>query len=223
MIITHDQLIPGIDDREMKVMEFKFHNPSEKRLQFNGDSLLRNDSLYSDVKIRFEGPIRFENRPIARNGGGGLDKLSLSDDAPADLLIDLNDSRFRQPAKNAQAFNYTSTDNDGLSTRVSFHLHEVDELQFKKIAGDATVKKMEELKDLILHPNFSTGKTTVSFQLPVKGSAMVKVLDSSLKVLYADKTSNGVFNKQVLMPKNGIYYLTIYQNKSWFVRQIVKE
>ncbi|MDB5119250.1 MAG: type sorting protein [Sphingobacteriales bacterium] len=225
VIIKRDNSIPGLDEKEMKVMEFRFKEPMfEKQVsRFNGDSLLQEGSLLSDVKIRIEGPVRFENRTIARNGEGGLERRPFLGGEPADFLIDRRGIEYRRHPENSQVFNYNSTDRDGISTRVSFRIREVEESQLKKITGSVTVNKIEEVKDLTLYPNFSSGKTTLSFQLPVKGSAGVKILDSSLKVLYSDKVSGDSFSKQLSLPKNGVYYLSINQNKNWFVRQIVKE
>ena len=222
VIIKREMSIPGLDERDMKVMEFKFKEPlSEKRVfKFDGD--LMPDSLLENVRIRIEGPVRFENRTIARNGETLHQRHYLSDE-PAGFSIATHDVELRKHPENSQAFRYNTTDKDGISTSVSFRIHEAEKPQFAKITGSAAVKLMDEVKDLTLFPNFSSGKTTLSFQLLAKGAAEVKILDNNLKMIFSDKVSGESFNKQLALPKNGIYYLTIYQNKNWFVRQIVKE
>lgn len=225
VIKSHDLLIPGIDEKEMKVMEFKFKDPMvDKRFsKLEGDSLLTNDRPLGDVKIRLEGPIRFENRMVFGEGERWLEQPPLLQGAPSDLLVDRNAIKISRYPKNSQSFNYSNVDKDGILTNVSFHVLNVEEAQIKKISGGAPINQMDNVKDLTLFPNFTTGKTTLSFQLPAKGSARVEVLNSNLQVLYADKTSTQDVSKQLLMPINGIYYVTIVQNKNWFIRKIVKE
>ncbi|MDB5014243.1 MAG: type sorting protein [Daejeonella sp.] len=225
IVIKRDNTIPGMDEKDMKVMEFRFKEPTSKErvMKFNEDKLLLGDSLLSDVKIRIDGPVRFDDRVIARIGEDGLEGRPFLGGAPEDFSIDRHHVAFRRHPENSQSFNYNSVDKDGITTRVSFRVHEVEETQLKKITGSATVNQLEDMKDLTLYPNFSSGKTTLSFQLPAKGSSEVKILDSNLKVLYSDKVSGDTYNKQLSLPRNGVYYLTIIQNKNWFVRQIIKE
>jgi len=178
--------------------------------------------LLDDVIILVERPVRFVNRITAINGET-LRKQYCLDGKPADFLMAPNDVEFRKHPENSQAFRYNTTDKDGISTRVSFRIHEAEKPQFAKITGNGIAKLMDDIKDLTFFPNFSSGKTTLSFLLPAKGTAEVKILDNNLKVIFADKVSGESFNKQLTLPKNGIYYLSIYQNKNWFVRQIVKQ
>lgn len=222
VIIKREMSIPGLDEKDMKIMELKFKEPLTEKRVFKFDGDLIPDSLLDDVSIRVEGPVRFVNQITAINGET-LPKRYYLNGKPADFLIAPNDVEFRKHPENSQAFRYNTTDKDGISTKVSFRIHEAEKSQFAKITGTGIAKLMDEVKDLTLFPNFSSGKTTLSFQLLAKGAAEVKILDNNLKVIFADKVSGESFNKQLTLPKNGIYYLTIYQNKNWFVRQIVKE
>ncbi|GAA4334634.1 hypothetical protein GCM10023149_42110 [Mucilaginibacter gynuensis] len=123
--------------------------------------------------------------------------------------------------RNTQNFNYTSTDNDGISTHISYRVSDASKEKVTKIAG---VDKAElGLKDLNLSPEFSTGKTTLTFNLPTKTNAEVQFKDSEGKLLWSDKANAGAFSKTFTLALNGIYYLQIKQGAATAVKRIVKE
>ncbi|MBD1365556.1 T9SS type A sorting domain-containing protein [Mucilaginibacter sp. ZT4R22] len=123
--------------------------------------------------------------------------------------------------KNTQTFNYSNTDNDGISTDVSFRVNDASKETAKRIAG--TEKTALDINDLNLSPEFSTGKTTISFNLEAKTSADVKLTDSEGKALWSDKAAGGSFSKKINLPRNGIYILTVKQGANVAVKRIVKE
>ena len=123
--------------------------------------------------------------------------------------------------KNTQTFNYSNTDNDGISTNVSFRVNDASKETAKRIAG--TEKTALDINDLNLSPEFSTGKTAISFNLEAKTSADVKLTDSEGKALWSDKATGGSYSKKINLPRNGIYFLTVKQGANVAVKRIVKE
>lgn len=122
--------------------------------------------------------------------------------------------------RNTQSFSYSNTNNDGISTHVSFSVGDVNRENLKRISG--AEKADLQINDLTLTPAFSTGKTNLSFALTEKGAADVQFKDSEGKVLWSDKASS-TFYKSFALPQNGIYYLQVKQNGKLCLRRIVKE
>ena len=145
-------------------------------------------------------------------------KVKLNRDFKFDRMTNDN---FEFNRRNTQTFNYSNTDNDGISTSISFRVGDPSKERLKSIAG---VDKAElTLNDLNLTPEFSTGKTTISFNLAAKTAAEVKFTDRDGKTLWADKAAAGSFSKKFSLPLNGIYYLQVKQGAGIAVKRIVKE
>jgi hypothetical protein len=121
----------------------------------------------------------------------------------------------------SQSFDYVNTDNEGISTRLRFRVTEISNEDLKKMPHVEGGKF--EISDLNLVPEFSTGKTLLMFNLPEKGLADVKLIDSEGKVLWNDKSTDGKFIKSTVMGLNGIYYLQITQGNNIAIKRIVKE
>jgi hypothetical protein len=126
--------------------------------------------------------------------------------------------------KNTQNFIFTSTDNEGVSTHVMFHVSD----HFGRLDPDATnhekiQMEMLDLMDLTLAPEFSTGKVLLMFSLPSKAVAEVKLKDSKGTILWSSKTTNGKFSTTFAMGLNGTYYLQVKQAGKVTVKKIVKE
>jgi len=123
--------------------------------------------------------------------------------------------------RNTQNFNYNHTDKDGISTNVSYHVSDAMGPILKTIAGVSTTDL--EISDLTLTPQFSAGKTMMSFSLPAKGITDVQLTDTEGKALWKDKTGTGSFNKTFTWGLNGVYYLVVKQNGKTAVKRILKE
>ncbi|MHB8206104.1 T9SS type A sorting domain-containing protein [Mucilaginibacter sp.] len=126
--------------------------------------------------------------------------------------------------KNTQNFIFTTTDNEGISTHISFHVSD----HFGRLDADATdhekiQMEMLDLMDLALVPEFSTGKILLMFNLPSKTAAEVKLKDSKGTILWAAKAINGKFSTTFAMGLNGTYYLQVKQSGKVTVKKIVKE
>jgi hypothetical protein len=124
-------------------------------------------------------------------------------------------------AKNSQSFSYVNTDNDGISTRISFHISDVTNDDLKRMPHVQGPRL--EISDLNLVPEFSSGKTMLIFSLPAKGTAEVKLVDSEGKILWTEKTTGSSFSKSFVMGLNGIYYLQVKQGSGVAVKRILKE
>ncbi|WP_158990650.1 T9SS type A sorting domain-containing protein [Mucilaginibacter sp. L196] len=126
--------------------------------------------------------------------------------------------------KNTQNFIFTSTDNEGISTHVTFHVSD----HFGRLDADATnhenlQMEMLDLMDLTLAPEFSSGKVLLMFNLPSKAVAEVKLKDSKGTILWIAKATNGKFSTTFAMGLNGTYYLQVKQAGKVTVKKIVKE
>ncbi|MFI5157317.1 MAG: T9SS type A sorting domain-containing protein [Sphingobacteriales bacterium] len=126
--------------------------------------------------------------------------------------------------KNTQNFIFTNTDNEGISTHVSFHVSDhfgrldADAINHEKIQMD-----MLNLTDLTLAPEFSTGKVLLMFNLPSKAVAEVKLKDSKGNILWSQKATNGKFSTTFPIGLNGEYYLQVKQAGKVVMKKIVKE
>jgi len=126
--------------------------------------------------------------------------------------------------KNTQNFIYTNTDNDGISTHVSYRVSE-HHATLDHDAGKQEIKQLEMLNitDLTLVPEFSAGKTVLMFGLPSKAAAEVQLKDSKGNLLWSEKALNGKFDKSFALGLNGVYYLQVKQGNKIAVKEIMKD
>lgn len=123
--------------------------------------------------------------------------------------------------RNTQSLNYVTTDNDGVSTRISFRISDVTNDDLRRLPHVEGPRL--EINDLNLVPEFSAGKTLLVFSLPEKNPAEIKMVNSEGKIMWSEKTSGGTFTKSFVMGLNGVYYLQIEQGKGITVKKILKE
>ncbi len=155
-------------------------------------------------------------------------KERMDDESPG--RRELEDHGFNAPLRsplmrfdrrNSQRFDYVNTDNDGISTHVSYRISEASNDDLKKMPHVEGPKF--EVKDLNLVPEFTSGKTLLMFNLLSKTTAEVKLTDSEGKLMWSEKATGGSFSKSFVLGLNGIYYLQINQGNSVAVKRIVKE
>jgi hypothetical protein len=123
--------------------------------------------------------------------------------------------------RSRQTFEYSNVDKNGISTTVSYSVSEVRDDVAKEIAGIS--KSDMDLLDLTLTPQFSAGKTVLSFTLPAKTLADVQLTDSDGKVIWKEKAAGTNFSKSFTWGLNGVYYLVVKQAGKTAVKRIVKE
>lgn len=126
---------------------------------------------------------------------------------------------------NSSSYSYSHIDKNGISSRMNISISDVDDSYLKKVSGIEKVNNTLDIKDLTLFPNFSNGKMGLSFNLETKGSIRIKILDGNLKQIFTDEVNNfsGNYMKQLALPENGIYYISINQNGNWYIRKLIKE
>ncbi len=126
--------------------------------------------------------------------------------------------------KNTQDFNYITTDNNGVSTHVSYRVTEPSG-PLNNMASTPEKAQLDKLDitDLNIVPEFSAGVTVLMFNLPSKAIAEVMLKDSKGNVIWSDKALKGSFTKTFPLGLNGIYYLRIKQGDKLAVKKIYKD
>ena len=126
--------------------------------------------------------------------------------------------------RNTQNFIYSNTDNNGVSTRVSYHVSEHHAtLDHEAGKQEGTQYEMLDITDLNIVPEFSAGKTVLMFTLPSKATAEVKLKDSKGGLVWSEKAVNGSFSKSFALGLNGMYYLQVKQGNKVAVKEIMKD
>ncbi len=121
---------------------------------------------------------------------------------------------------NSQNFDYNHFDKSGINTHIRYRVSEAFPDVMKKMTGSE--KSTLDLQDLLLSPQFSTGKTSISFTLPAK-NAEVSFTDTDGKVIWKEKAVTATFSKTFNLGTNGVYYLVIKQGSNTAMKRVVKE
>lgn len=190
----------------------------ERAAPGDGPAIASFDSDHKDVKVRLR---KLRGADSAQAFTYRFDK----DLPPLEPNTFRTNGPNRRPSlmrdKYNQVFTYSNTDNDGISTNISFRVVDASAEKLKAIAD--VEKAQLVVNDLSIVPEFSTGKTTISFTLPAKSVANVLLTNSQGNVLWADKAIAGSFRKKVSLPLNGVYYLQVKQGANVSVKKIIKE
>ena len=192
-----------------------------KRRQANGDHqvmIIRTDTADNVVMRRRPRPMETEQSFAFRGNDGAPDRMGM---APAGPDRPYRSPMMRFERRNSQSFNYTNTDNEGITTHISFRVSEPMHEDLQKITGVEGGKL--DINDLSLVPEFKSGKTVIMFSLPSKAVADVYLKDSEGKLVWNDKSTGGNFSKSFVLGLNGIYYLHIKQGSNMAVKKIIKE
>ena len=126
--------------------------------------------------------------------------------------------------KNTSSFSYNYIDQDGIPSRMNIRISDIEKEHAEKIIGIKDAIADLKVEDLTLFPNFSNGKMGISFNVSSNTLLKLKILNSEFKQVYSDEASsfNGNYSKQISLTKNGIYYIAIKQNNSWFLKKLIK-
>jgi hypothetical protein len=216
------------DSREFN-FRFEDGDKNTRVFRLRPDSLLMafgDDSLMNEININIDGldsnlrkGMITMNRSFRRAPG-------MPDRPQARVFMGepgMFENEFSGRRNNSQTFNYTSTDKDGISSRMSIRISEAGKDVLKKLKGNETTEL--PVNDLTLSPNFSSGKLNLSFSLGEKGQLEVVLLDNNLKEIFKDKQTltNQTYFKQVNLQKNGVYYIRISQGSKTYLRKVIKE
>ncbi len=221
-----------LDDDKMMEFNSDDKNPGKMHaFKFNGDSTLAFDldTLMNGFSFKMTGPdSNMHKRMMSMNKNFRFEMPEgMKGRQHPHLFVD--GSEFpgfgEEERNNSQSFNYMNTDKDGITSRMNIRISEANDEMLNKITGNEKHTTSLEVADLTLFPNFSNGKITLSFNLDEHGTTDIKILDSDLKPVFTDKQINlgSNYTKQILLPKNGVYYITVSQNGNWFIRRLIKE
>ena len=217
-------------DRKMprRLHFFKFDGDSSRSFDFNTDTILKEfrfqiDGLDSNLRKRIITMHR-DMVPVAPN----MPRMPRAPMNPAPpMAFEFERSEFpgMWNRNNSSSFNFNSTDKNGISSRMNIRLSDAEKSKLKTITGIENTGNLLDVKDLTLFPNFSNGKLGISFNLESKGTVQIKILNTDLKPLFTDEVSNfnGSYMKQISLVENGVYYVTVEQNKVWFIKKLIKE
>lgn len=207
--------------------DFEMGKGPGSAFRFNNDSLLvalEGDSIFHSFRFKMDGPeghMRSRVFSPERHMDGLPEMMH-----PRMFMDEENFSEsFMSDQKNSQNFSFSTTDKDGITNRINIRLSDLSKEQLKQVSASENSKNDLQVTDLTIFPNFSSGKLTVSFSLPVKESVDIKILDSEMKTVFADKSENfnGNYLKQISLPMNGIYYLSIKQGIKIYNKKLTKE
>ncbi|QQL49618.1 hypothetical protein [Mucilaginibacter ginkgonis] len=143
-------------------------------------------------------------------------------DRPMRLRFDRNDGPvrnrdWRMSRRNSQRFSYSNTDANGVSTNINYS---VTEPMTDEASDD---KKVLAISDIKLVPDFSTGKTTLSFNLPAKAATTIEFINSDDKIVWSDRVNTQSFSRSFPLPLNGMYKLVVKQGSKSVTKNIMKE
>lgn len=225
------------DDGNMREFHFDLEDkmPGGKHiLKFEADTLIfgmNPDSILKDFRFKFNGldsnlrkRIITMHRDFDTEGRGILraPRPPMPPDAP--MLFERAPFTAMADRKNSSSFNYSHVDKDGIPSRMSIRIGDVENEKLKAITNSENASLDLDVKDLTLFPNFSNGKAGLSFNLERRGAIKVKILNSDMKVMFNDEVTSfqGNYMKQISLPQNGVYYIAVNQNAQWFVKKLVK-
>lgn len=227
-------------DGDMREFRFEFDNkmPGGKHLfRFDADSLMISmnpDSLINSLKFKFNGldsNLRKRIITMHRNFDIESPQMFRHPQSPRPPMPPQTHQFFdRAPLesttarKNSSAFNYNHIDKDGIPSRMNIRISDAEKENLKSITGSENIPADLDVKDLTLFPNFSNGKVGLSFNLDGRGAMKIKILNSELKTVFTDDVTSfqGNYMKQISLPQNGVYYITVSQNSKWFIKKLIK-
>jgi len=223
--------------KEPPVLNWNDENPKEFELRldknmpgdmhvfkFDGDDI-NVDTLIKGFNFNMDGlDSNLRKRVITMHRNFDLKEPRMSGRIAPQMFFERRMMPEAEERTNSSSYNYNHIDKDGIPSRMNIRISDAEKENLKKITGIESLTTALNVEDLTLFPNFSTGKVGVSFNLESRGAVKVKILDSQLNQVYADEAANftGNYMKQIALPKNGIYYISIKQNTGWFVRKLIK-
>ena len=209
-------------------MNFGFNDGETGVFKFDGDSLVMgfgNDSLMKRFHFKMDGPdSNIRNRVMSMNRNFEYFPQRIEGTRPRLFIDGGGFNRMNPNRENSQVFNYESTDKDGISSRLTIRISEPNSEEREKLNGTKVEKAALEITDLTLSPNFSSGKLSLSFGLGSKGKTEIKITDTDMKPVFTDMKADfsGTYFKQISLPKNGIYFISISQGGKTFSRKLIK-
>lgn len=125
---------------------------------------------------------------------------------------------------NSSHFDFTTTDKDGFTTEQHINVMDPNKSNLDLLKKSKEDLSSLEIKNLVFYPNFSSGKTNISFQAPTKASLEIHLLNNEGEVFFSEKKTltADTYTKDIALTKNGIYYLEVKQGSKSFIKKIIK-
>lgn len=218
VIKMRSQKLAGNPD-SLNAWMFK-HNDDKMWLKIEKDSLNNKVFVFRDSLIKL------------RNNADHIDWKMVH---PRREMMDIQRPAFRfeapnmmmdRPSKpNSNSYSYSTTDQQGFTTKLNLRVEEPNEKELKNIFKKEGIGVNDvKVSDLVLFPSFDKGTITLSFNSNPKSTVAVKLLASDGSVILTDtKTlTSGNYQNKLSLNKNGIYYLQITANNKSYTRKIVK-
>ncbi|MGN6177561.1 MAG: hypothetical protein ACTHNW_00155 [Mucilaginibacter sp.] len=176
---------------------------------------------------RMKRTYRFQKKDsvVAFNYHVSPDERKMAMHSRADERMRERNPAFDFDRKNSQVFNYITTDNNGISTHVTYRVSEPTD-GLSHVGTDPDRKDQHEklnLTDLNIVPQFSAGKTVIMFSLPSSLAADVQFEDSKGNLIWSAKATGGSFTKAFPLGLNGVYYLRVEQKGKLAVKKILRD
>ncbi|MFA6945573.1 MAG: hypothetical protein WC220_06675 [Pedobacter sp.] len=240
IIINHKGDAPHVlhwNDGNMREFEFDLEDKMPGGMhvfKFKGDSIafdFNTDSMMKEFRFKIDGlDSNIRKRVIAmhRNMAPMTPRMPRMPIAPMPpmppMVFEKGEFSGAGNRNSSSSFNYNHVDKDGIPSRMSIRISDAEKEKLKAITGSENTSVDLDVKDLTLFPNFSNGKAGLSFNLDGRGTTKIKILNSDLKAVFTDEVTSfqGNYMKQISLPQNGVYYITIGQNSKWFVKKLIK-
>ncbi|MBU2045931.1 MAG: T9SS type A sorting domain-containing protein [Bacteroidetes bacterium] len=144
--------------------------------------------------------------------------------APMQMNNDRAMTIHRPNMPNSSHFDFTTTDKDGFTTEQHINVMDPNKSNLDLLKKSKEDLSSLEIKNLVFYPNFSSGKTNISFQAPTKASLEIHLLNNEGEVFFSEKKTltADTYTKDIALTKNGIYYLEVKQGSKSFIKKIIK-
>lgn len=214
----NDSMILEIDSTRMRNFSYKTDVNAPKVFELKGDSLLgKLEDMNIDREIL-----------LGRSLGNEIDWEMVHPRRMATGRPSLNpNNRFEimLPNKpNSNSYNYSTTDKDGYTTKITYIVSEPSKTDLTSTFKDEKINiNGLNISDVMLIPNFTSGKTTLTFSVKAKGALNIKIIDSAGTTVFSEsKTLVGEnYNNSFIAAKNGNYFIQITQGSQTYIRKII--
>lgn len=242
----------GLNSRQLRISNDAPHSNASKVIIFNSDGMdsvitdgtnqrvfnFKDGNQHMQIQVKTDSESDDKDgqnveRKIVIHKKGMLD-MGLYEGEPENgigapqilkHIADGNMDFVRSDKPNSSRFNYAITDKNGYTTRTQISILEPNKADLKGVFNNENIAiNTLAVDDLVLSPNYSSGKITLSFTATTKGVLAVKLVDTDGKILFSENKAifDNTYTKQFALAKNGIYYLEVSQAGKTYIRKLIK-
>jgi hypothetical protein len=242
----------GLNSRQLRISNDAPHSNASKVIIFNSDGMdsvitdgtnqrvfnFKDGNQHMQIQVKTDSESDDKDgqnveRKIVIHKKGMLD-MGLYEGEPENgigapqilkRIADGNMDFVRADKPNSSRFNYAITDKNGYTTRTQISILEPNKADLKGVFNNENIAiNTLAVDDLVLSPNYSSGKITLSFTATTKGVLAVKLVDTDGKILFSENKAifDNNYTKQFVLAKNGIYYLEVSQAGKTYIRKLIK-